>query len=78
VHVLVIQINVNYFNKLKIITIIIIIIIFVVFVLCLSCLLSFVICVCMLRSFWYWPRGCWLSTLMNKKWIEWKWTELSH
>jgi hypothetical protein len=35
-----------------------------------SCLLSFVICVCMLCCFCYWPIGCWLVTLVNKIWIE--------
>lgn len=36
----------------------------------LTCLMYFVIYVLMLCSFRYGPFGCWLSTLINKNWIE--------
>jgi hypothetical protein len=72
----------HYFNKLIIIVIIIIIIIIIIFVVCVCFMFVLFTVLCYLclyvASFWYWPRGCWLSTLMNKKWAERNWTELNY
>ena len=35
-------------------------------------LLSFIVCFCVLSSFRYWPTCFGLSTLLNKKWIEFR------
>jgi len=41
-----------------------------VFVSCMSCLMSFVIWVFALCCFCYWASVCWLSKLINNKWIK--------
>jgi hypothetical protein len=49
---------------------------FVLF-LCLCYMLSFTICVFILRCFSYWQLACWLSTLINKNWIDLNWNNRS-